>query len=112
MTEARPNLTYVVAVAAGAGLVTLGLYWLRKHCTSCKNLPINPSIRKNEAKVSDVFDIEDLLKTIEPGGKISLCRCWRSKKWPYCDGVHKEHNKCSGDNVGPVNIVRKKAADS
>ncbi len=35
---------------------------------------INKKIRKDEPKVADKFDIEDL------GDKVSLCRCWKSAK--------------------------------
>jgi CDGSH-type Zn-finger protein len=28
--------------------------------------------------------------TIVPGEKVSICRCWKSKKFPICDGAHKE----------------------
>lgn len=31
-------------------------------------------------------------------------RCWRTGKWPYCDGAHVKHNKETGDNVGPLVI--------
>jgi len=35
---------------------------------------------------------------LEPGEKISLCRCFKSKTFPFCDGAHKqETNSC-----GPV----------
>ncbi len=35
---------------------------------------------------------------LQPGEKISLCRCFKSKTFPYCDGEHKhEANQC-----GPV----------
>ena len=34
-------------------------------------------------------------------------RCWKSKKFPYCDGAHNAHNKATGDNVGPLIIKRK-----
>ena len=30
-------------------------------------------------------------------------------QWPYCDGAHGEHNKLTGDNLGPVVIKRKGA---
>ncbi|CAL1530610.1 unnamed protein product [Lymnaea stagnalis] len=103
----RQSLIYSVSAVAGVGLVSYIVY--RYRCRVPRwDRPINPSIRKDEKKVGDVFDIEDLMKTLEPGQKISLCRCWRSKKWPYCDGLHKDHNICTGDNVGPVNIIRKK----
>ena len=29
--------------------------------------------------------------------KIALCRCWKSKKFPYCDGSHREYNQISGE---------------
>ena len=31
---------------------------------------------------------------------IKICRCWQSKKFPYCDGTHK-HLVEAGDVVGP-----------
>ncbi|XP_014276928.1 CDGSH iron-sulfur domain-containing protein 2 homolog [Halyomorpha halys] len=61
---------------------------------------INPSIRKDEPKVVDIANIEDL------GEKTSYCRCWKSEKFPYCDGAHGKHNRETGDNVGPVVIKR------
>ena len=36
--------------------------------------------------------------TLEKNGRIALCRCWKSKKFPYCDGAHKQ----LAENVGPV----------
>ena len=44
----------------------------------------------------DSVDIEDL------GDKGVFCRCWKSEKFPYCDGSHNQHNEESGDNVGPL----------
>ncbi|EGD81786.1 hypothetical protein PTSG_02499 [Salpingoeca rosetta] len=34
--------------------------------------------------------------------KTAFCRCWQSKKFPLCDGSHHEHNKRTGDNLGPI----------
>eukprot|EP00730_Choanoeca_flexa_P000166 TRINITY_DN10075_c0_g2_i1.p1 TRINITY_DN10075_c0_g2~~TRINITY_DN10075_c0_g2_i1.p1 ORF type:complete len:175 (+),score=28.15 TRINITY_DN10075_c0_g2_i1:67-525(+) len=61
---------------------------------------INTSIKLKEAKVVDKIDFE--------GEQLAFCRCWKSKKFPYCDGSHTAHNKATGDNVGPL-IVKKKA---
>ncbi|XP_055907130.1 CDGSH iron-sulfur domain-containing protein 2 homolog [Eupeodes corollae] len=63
---------------------------------------INPSIKKHEAKVVEMIDVEDI------ADKAAFCRCWKSKNWPYCDGSHGDHNKTTGDNVGPVVIKRGK----
>jgi len=64
---------------------------------------INPNIKKDQSKVVDNIDVEDL------GNKSVFCRCWRSKKFPYCDGAHGKHNELTGDNVGPLIIQDTKA---
>uniref|UniRef100_A0A0B6YV41 Iron-binding zinc finger CDGSH type domain-containing protein n=1 Tax=Arion vulgaris TaxID=1028688 RepID=A0A0B6YV41_9EUPU len=102
------KLYYILSTTAALGAVTAIAYLFKHGVCQPRDRPINPIIKKNEKKVTDVFDIEDLIDMIKPGEKISFCRCWRSKEWPYCDGVHKEHNQCTGDNVGALNIVRKK----
>ncbi|GFR47099.1 hypothetical protein Agub_g8675, partial [Astrephomene gubernaculifera] len=61
---------------------------------------INPSIRKSEEKVADFVKMGDL-----PKPKAVYCRCWRSSKFPLCDGAHLKHNKETGDNVGPLVIT-------
>lgn len=43
--------------------------------------------------------------TVKPGEKIVACRCWKSGKFPLCDGAHLQHNKETGDNVGPCVIT-------
>ena len=40
---------------------------------------INRKVKKDEAKVVDSFDIEDLAKDAKDG-KVAYCRCWKSKK--------------------------------
>ncbi|XP_067120425.1 CDGSH iron-sulfur domain-containing protein 1 [Centruroides vittatus] len=64
---------------------------------------INKSIDKKCEKIVHSFDIEDI------GSKTCFCRCWKSEKFPYCDGSHNKHNKETGDNVGPV-VVKPKDA--
>lgn len=66
-----------------------------------KSSMVNPAIKKDEPKVVDSIDVEDL------GNKSVFCRCWRSKKFPYCDGSHVKHNKECNDNVGPLIIQRR-----
>lgn len=62
---------------------------------------INTTVKKDEPKVVDSLDLEDL------GNKAVFCRCWKSKKFPYCDGAHAAHNKECGDNIGPLVIQRR-----
>jgi CDGSH-type Zn-finger protein len=35
---------------------------------------------------------------LEPGERVALCRCMRSKNFPFCDGTHKTVE----GNTGPV----------
>lgn len=89
-------IKYVPYVAVLAG-ISYGAYRLiapKGH--------INPNIQKSNSKVVDIINIEDI------GDSIALCRCWRSKEFPKCDGAHAKHNQCTGDNVGPVLIKRTK----
>ncbi|CAJ0573472.1 unnamed protein product, partial [Mesorhabditis spiculigera] len=53
-------------------------------------------------KVVDTVDMEDI------GDKKVFCRCWKSKKFPYCDGAHNKHNVDTGDNVGPLIVTKTK----
>jgi CDGSH-type Zn-finger protein len=69
--------------------------WKSKH--------VNASIKKDCPKVVDTVEIEDL------GDKTAFCRCWKSKKFPLCDGSHAQHNKDTGDNLGPLCIKRRGA---
>ncbi|CAH0702771.1 unnamed protein product [Spodoptera exigua] len=72
-----------------------------KKARAGSNGRVNECVRKDLNKVVDFIDIEDITE------KVSLCRCWRSKNWPYCDGAHGTHNKATGDNTGPVVIKHK-----
>jgi CDGSH-type Zn-finger protein len=87
----------------GAGLIIGGValgYFIGKTYGS-KTSRCNRDIKLSTDKVVDTVDIEEI------GEKKAFCRCWKSKKFPYCDGTHTAHNRETGDNVGPL-IVKKK----
>ncbi|KAH3861126.1 CDGSH iron-sulfur domain-containing protein 2 homolog B-like [Dreissena polymorpha] len=73
----------------------------RKGKAPPSDLRVNLRIMKEASKVVNMVDIEDL------GDKVSYCRCWRSKKFPICDGSHNKHNEDTGDNVGPLVLKRR-----
>nr|CAG4649019.1 EOG090X0JRY [Polyphemus pediculus] len=82
---------------------TSGIPCLKMCSKKCaKGAKVNESIKKDNPKVVDMVDIEDI------GEKKVYCRCWRSASFPYCDGSHAKHNEATGDNVGPL-IVKKKS---
>ncbi|KAK6059710.1 zinc finger CDGSH type [Cooperia oncophora] len=64
---------------------------------------VNLKVQLSNDKVVDTVDVEDI------GEKKAFCRCWKSEKFPYCDGAHTKHNKETGDNVGP--LVREKTTE-
>ena len=41
---------------------------------------------------------------IKAGEKVAICRCWQSKRMPYCDGSHREYNEKNDENMGPIII--------
>ncbi|XP_060599058.1 CDGSH iron-sulfur domain-containing protein 2 homolog B-like [Ruditapes philippinarum] len=56
---------------------------------------------KDKDKIVTMVDIEDV------GDKTAYCRCWKSNKFPLCDGTHNKHNAENCDNVGPLVMTRK-----
>ncbi|KAK1791625.1 hypothetical protein P4O66_013626 [Electrophorus voltai] len=95
----------VTALSVTAGAVVVGFLIHNKFFSKakCVKPKVNLDLQKDNPKVVHAFDIEDL------GDKAVYCRCWRSKKFPYCDGAHTKHNQETGDNVGPLIIKRKEA---
>ncbi|KAL4640100.1 CDGSH iron-sulfur domain-containing protein 1 [Arapaima gigas] len=96
---------WIAAVSLAAGTAAVGVlayktFFSKDKC--CKSR-VNLDLQKDNPKVVHAFDIEDL------GDKAVYCRCWRSKKFPLCDGSHTKHNEETGDNVGPLIIKRKEA---
>nr|CAG4649854.1 EOG090X0JRY [Scapholeberis mucronata] len=98
------NWSYLTSVGIAAAGVSLFLYarpsFLAK-LLGAKSSCVNPNIKKDQGKVVDTLDIEDI------GDKKVFCRCWRSALFPLCDGSHNKHNAETGDNVGPLIIGNK-----
>ncbi|KAI3388190.1 hypothetical protein SNEBB_006236 [Seison nebaliae] len=83
-------------VTVGIGYLGYYHYDTRQQINRCNQSIINRSIQLSKEKVVDIVDVEDI------GEKKAFCRCWKSKKFPYCDGAHNQHNAATGDNVGPL----------
>lgn len=85
-------------------LLALPTYYLARAYRSNEELrpstKVNLNVNKQSSKIVDTADIEDIQKC--DGKKAVYCRCWRSKKFPMCDGSHNQHNEVTGDNVGPL----------
>eukprot|EP00392_Amoebophrya_sp_AT5.2_P017852 g18274.t1 len=41
--------------------------------------------------------------------KIRICRCWQSKKFPFCDDTHRQLVE-AGDEVGPLVVLYRRRA--
>jgi|SaaInlStandDraft_5_1057022.scaffolds.fasta_scaffold204197_1 CDGSH iron-sulfur domain-containing protein 2 len=50
------------------------------------------------------LDKKKVVHKVSLGGKekLVLCRCWKSKSFPYCDGSHNAHVNDGSDNAGPL----------
>ncbi|CAH2012499.1 unnamed protein product [Acanthoscelides obtectus] len=90
------------ALLAGVTYISYRAFCPEAHKGCAGASKVNVSVLKSQAKVVDTIDVEDISE------KAVLCRCWRSKNWPYCDGSHNDHNKQTGDNVGPLIVKKEK----
>ncbi|KAE8912405.1 hypothetical protein PF005_g14351 [Phytophthora fragariae] len=77
--------------------------------SSAKPGRVNRKVQLEKEKVVDFVSVPDVEDMIKEKGKCTVCRCWKSKKFPFCDGAHMKHNKETGDNVGPLVLTAKKA---
>lgn len=48
------------------------------------------STEESEGRVRTVVELE-------PGERVALCRCFKSSKFPFCDGTHRQYA-----GTGPV----------
>ncbi|XP_037694200.1 CDGSH iron-sulfur domain-containing protein 1-like [Choloepus didactylus] len=90
----------ITAATAATGYLAYKRFYIRDHHNKAM---VNLHIQKDNPKVVNAFDMEDL------GDKAVYCHCWRSKKFPLCDGSHTKHNEETGGNMGPL-IIKKKEA--
>ncbi|XP_052773847.1 CDGSH iron-sulfur domain-containing protein 2 homolog B-like isoform X2 [Mya arenaria] len=101
MLSSRQDLLQLLPVVGTLSLLAYVTYQAFKPKPAPKDTKVNLRIQKESSKVVNMVDIEEL------GDKVSYCRCWRSKKFPICDGSHNKHNEETGDNVGPLVLKRK-----
>jgi CDGSH-type Zn-finger protein len=64
---------------------------------------INTSIDLDKKKVVNSVTIKDIEEC--DGALMAMCRCWKSKKFPLCDGSHCALND-AGDNPGHTRFFR------
>lgn len=88
-------------VVAGIGAAILGAFLIHRGLKCCKLLKgrINSEISLDNPKVVHCVKKSEITEE-----KTAYCRCWKSKKFPYCDGAHNAHNSETNDNVGPLVI--------
>ncbi|MFT7807663.1 CDGSH iron-sulfur domain-containing protein 2 [Arapaima gigas] len=121
------RLLPLLGILALLGYLTIRPFLPKKR--KQKDSLINLKIQKENPKVVNEIDIEDLKSP-----NACYCRCWRSKtvrgltashrwrlfpgtsqpqqapelsRFPVCDKSHIKHNELTGDNVGPL-ILKKK----
>lgn len=94
------RLTHAILLRKNAAFITSKLILKAETIPTEGNAParINTLVDVSSEKV--VHQI-----SINSGEKAVICRCWESTKFPYCDGAHVQHNKATGDNVGPAIVT-------
>lgn len=75
-----------------AALIVVILFTALKPNKAPKPPQVNLSIKKESEKVVDKVPCGEIESIAEfKDGKLVMCRCWRSKNFPYCDGAHVAH---------------------
>eukprot|EP00741_Cyanophora_paradoxa_P015536 tig00020902_g14997.t1 len=67
----------------------------------------------SDKKEQCILNTDDLPQSftleVKPGETHFVCRCWKSKTFPLCDGAHKAMND-AGDKVAPA-VIKGAPAD-
>ena len=73
-----------IAVGVGIGFIVALLFFVPKGTSG----QINLTVDKSSSKVATMCPLKDIEDTVNASDKgvVAYCRCWRSKKFPYCDG--------------------------
>eukprot|EP00923_Selenidium_pygospionis_P031925 GHVN01056416.1.p1 GENE.GHVN01056416.1~~GHVN01056416.1.p1 ORF type:complete len:145 (-),score=35.47 GHVN01056416.1:1830-2264(-) len=83
--------------------ITRGIAYGSSHLTQ-SDLSVNES-EKEKVTFMTLTDIEEMCKG-SSSGKCSICRCWKSKTFPKCDGSHRQIPVARGVGVGPFVIMK------
>merc|ERR1712126_265267 len=94
----RMECGHLILFVGAAGYI--GFAVAQKLSDDPKKRRVNGKIQLDEDKIVHIYESDKM------ADKEVYCRCWKSKKFPYCDGAHNAHNKLTGDNVGPL-IIKK-----
>lgn len=61
-----------------------------------------PAAEEAAAPLVNTAGHEEKIQVEVSAEKTAFCRCWKSQKFPYCDGSHRAYNAETGSNVAPV----------
>ncbi|GAB5354971.1 hypothetical protein AAMO2058_000165800 [Amorphochlora amoebiformis] len=89
----------LIATLVATNIATAAVIYFS--CSSKPSQRVNTMIGLDKAKVVHFGEAKKIAEENE-SGNVAYCRCWKSKKFPFCDGAHNGHNKSTGDNVGPL----------
>ncbi|KAL6734068.1 hypothetical protein Aduo_004649 [Ancylostoma duodenale] len=94
--------SHCMLFAAGLVIGGAALGYFIGYKSGSRKARMNTKIQLGNATVIDAVDVKDI------GEQEGFCRCWKSSKFPYCDGAHVKHNQKTGDNVGPLVVKGKR----
>lgn len=101
-------IVFAMSLVRLNALKIVNLRWTKvSHCARHLSYA-EPSTQPNGERFNKLIDLSSSKVvnniSLAPGEKCVVCRCWKSAKFPLCDGSHAKHNKETGDNLGPAII--------